>query len=119
MPERLSIQQQLISVGTSAVTVTSAIPINTIRNVYKIKVTEKTGSPNMLYIDGILSTTPTITAIDRIKLSGSEIQEYPNDAIREDTMPYWRFEQASFDHIQLTALAATVDVYIQFADEHA
>ena len=119
MPTRVDLQQQLISVGTSPVTVAGAIPINAIRNVYKLKVTEKTGSANMLYIDGILSTTPTVTAVDRIKLSGAEVQEYPQDAVRGDTQPFWRFEQALYDHIQLTALAATVDVYIQYEDEHA
>jgi hypothetical protein len=116
---RVDLQDQLIPVGTSAVTVAGAIPINAIRNVYKLKVTEKTGSPNMLYIDGLLGTTPTVTAKDRIKLTGAEVQEYPADAIYNNTLPFWRFEQALFDHIQLTALNATIDVYIQYADEHA
>lgn len=119
MPERVDLQDQLIAVGTSAVTVATAIPINAIRNVYKLKANEKSGNPNMLYIDGILSTTPTVVAKDRIKLAGNEVQEYPDDSIREDSRPFWRFEQAQYDHIQLTAQLATVDVYIQFADEHA
>lgn len=114
---RVDLQQQLIAVGGTAVTVTSAIPINTIRSIYKLKASEKSGSPNTLYIDGLLGTT--VTAVDRLKLAGSEVQDWPDEALKEDSLPIWRFEQASFDHIQLTAYAATVDVLIQFSDEHA
>ena len=116
MVRRVSLLQQLITVGASAVTVTSAIAVNMIRDVYMLKASEKSGSPNVLYIDGVLGAT--VTTVDRLKMAGNEVESW-GDPVNELSFPIWRFEQALYDHIQLTALAATIDVYIQYADEHA
>jgi hypothetical protein len=117
MVRKGDLKQELITVGTAAVTVTSAIPINSIRGVYRLKMSERSGGANRLYMDRLLGST--VTAVDKFPLSGNEVQDWPGHEVTEKSLPFWQFEEAQCDHIQLTALAASVEVYIQFADEPA
>jgi NAD/NADP transhydrogenase alpha subunit len=111
------LKSQLIAVGTAAVTVTGAIPINSIRGVYGLKISELSGAANKLYMDRVLGAT--VTAVDLLPLVAKEVQDWPGHEVTEKSLPFWRFEEAQCDHIQFTALAASVEVTILFADEHA
>lgn len=120
MVRKGDLKSQLISAITTAVTVAGAIPVNSIRGVYRLKLSELSGGANKVYMDGVLGAT--VTAIDNFPLSGSEVQDWPGHEITENrsgSLPFWQFEEASYDHIQFTAKAASVSVYIQHADEHA
>jgi len=117
MVRKGDLKQELIDVGTAAVTVTSAIPVNSIRGVYRLKMSELSGGANRLYMDGVLGST--VTAIDDFPLSGKEVQDWPGHEVTEKSLPFWSFEEALYDHIQFTAKVASVSVYVQFADEHA
>lgn len=117
MVRKGDLKQQLIAVGTAAVTVATAIPVNSIRGVYKLKISEVSGGTNKLYLDRVLGAT--ITAVDDFPLSANEVQDWPGHEVTEESLPFWQFEEAQCDHIRLTAKAASVSVFIQYADEHA
>jgi hypothetical protein len=115
MVRKGDLKQELLTVGTAAVTVTSAIPVNSIRGVYRLKLSELSGGANKLYLDKVLGAT--VTAVDAFPLSGNEVQDWPGHEVTEKSLPFWMFEEADCDHIQLTAKAASVSVFIQYADE--
>lgn len=117
MVRKGDLHSEKLTVGTSPVTVTSAIPVNSIRGVYRLKISELSGGANKLYMDRLLGAT--VTPVDEFPLSGNEVQDWPRHEVTEKSLPFWSFEEALCDHIQLTAKAASVDVYIQFADEVA
>ena len=117
MVRKGDLKSQKISAITTAVTVTGAIPINSIREVYRVKLSELSGGVNKVYLDGVLGAT--VTAIDNFPLSGNEVQDWPGHEVTEKSLPFWSFEEALYDHIQFTAKVASVSVYVQFTDEHA
>lgn len=117
MVRRTELASEHLTVGTSAVTVTSAIPANMIRAVYRLKLSNLSDSVNKLHMDGLKGST--VTAVDKFPLSPKEVQDWPGYEVTPNSLPFWQFEEALYDHIQFTAEAASVEVYIQYADEHA
>jgi len=117
MVRKGDLKQELLTIGTSAVTVTGAIPINSIRGVYRLKLEERSGSANRLYMDRLLGAT--VTAVDVFLLGGNEVQDWPGHEVTEKSLPFWQFEEALCDHIRFIAYAASVSVFIEFADEHS
>jgi hypothetical protein len=117
MVRKEDLKTQLMAIGTAAVTVTGAIPINSIRGVYGVKLSELAGSVNKVYMDSVLGAT--VTQVELFPLVAKEVQDWPGQELTEKTLPLWQVEEAIADHIQFTALAASVEVTILYADEHA
>lgn len=111
------LKQEKLVIGTSKVTVAGAIPINSIRGVYALKLTNTVATENKLHMEKLLGAT--VVAVDEFLLSAKEVQDWPGHEITEKTLPFWIFEEADCTHIQFIAEAASVNVFIQYSDHHA
>jgi len=107
--------QERILVDTGAVTVAGAISTNSIRGVYRLKATNLYAGKNKLYIDGLKGATATSKDMLRFNVA-DEVQDWPGYDVTEDSLPFWLFKATDYDHIQLTAENATVEVLITHSD---
>jgi len=117
MVKQRDFKQELLTVGTATVTVSNAIPVNSIRGVYGLKLANLASTENRLHMDRLLGST--VTAVDMFLLSAKEVQDWPGHEITEKTLPFWQFEEANCSHIEFKAEAASVSVFIKYTDEHA
>jgi len=119
MVRKRDLTTKWLEVAGTAVTVDTAIPVNSIRDVYRLKATNRYEGENALYITRILGATVSAT-VDILRFtSKNEVQDWPDAEFTENSLPLWSFEEAQCDHIRLHAAQATVEVMLKFVDEHA
>lgn len=113
------LKQTWLEVGVTGVTVQGAIPINSIRDIYRLKAINLQAGENKLYITHLLGATVSAT-VDVLRFSSKgEVQDWPNGEFTEKSLPLWSFEEALCDHVRFAAFAASVEVFLKYIDEHA
>ena len=96
-----------------------AIPDGMVRRVYRVRLQQRGATLGNVYFHGVLGATLGAT-LDQIKFdTTNQIIDQPGEPLLENSLPIWKdIDRATYDGIFVSVEVASVDVFIQYADEN-
>jgi len=96
-----------------------AIPDGMVRRVYRLRLQQRGATLANVYFYGNMGATLGAT-IDRIKFDvANQIIDQPGGPLPENSVPIWEdIDRATYDGVFVSVEVASVDVFMQFADEY-
>jgi len=115
---RLSdLKTDIRTVGTAGYT-SETIADGMVRRIYKVRVQQRGATLSNFYLYGKRGATLGAT-IDQFKFDvANQIIEFPDGMIQENSAPIYQIDRATYDAFFVSVEAASVDIFMIFADEY-
>jgi len=99
------------------------IPDGMIRRYYKIRLQQRGATLSNVHIFGAMGATLASSTIggtiDQFKFDvQNQIIEFPDGVPQENSLPIYQLERATYDSMFIRTEVASVDVFLQYADEY-
>jgi len=99
-----------------------AIPDGMVRRVYKIRLQQRGATLSNVHLLPGMGATFSATVggtIDMFKFDvPNQIIEFPDGVLPENALPIYQLDRATYDCLYIRTEVASVDVFIQYADEY-
>jgi len=98
------------------------IPDGMVRRIYKIRLQQRGATLSNVHLFPGLGATFGGTVggtIDMFKFDViNQIIEFPDGVLTENALPIYQLDRATYDSLYIRTEVASVDVFMQFADEY-